>query len=406
MQNIVIDQPYEFVPPHRGTGWYRVLQQVYLRRYLRRTYGIERVECRNHELLRGSIEAGHGILLTPNHSRDSDPLVLGELARCVGRPFYFMASWHVFMQGTFMAWLLRRCGAFSIYREGMDRASVNAATEILEHAERPLVIFPEGVASRTNYHLNTLLDGTALIARSAAKKRGKAKPAGKVVVHPVAIHYHFHGDVEKSLGPVLDDIESRLTWRPQRHLSLLERVYKLGEALLSLKEVEYVGKAQSGPIHERLERLIDHLLVPLEAEWAKGEREDHIVARVKRIRTAILPDLIKGEIAEAERERRWRQLADVYLAQQLAHYPPDYVRENATPERLLETVERFEEGITDVARVHRPMSATVEVAPAIEVSPTRESRGSSDPVVTKIEQELKRMLGIAASGEAPNAVAA
>ena len=108
MQNIVIDQPYEFVPPHRGTFWYSVLQQVYLRRYLRRTYGIERVECRNHELLAQSIEAGHGVLLTPNHSRDCDPLVLGELARCVGRPFYFMASWHVFMQGKFMAWLLRR----------------------------------------------------------------------------------------------------------------------------------------------------------------------------------------------------------------------------------------------------------------------------------------------------------
>lgn len=405
MQNIVIDQPYEFVPPHRGTVWYSLLS-VYLRRYLRRTYGVERVECRNPELLRRSIEAGHGILLTPNHCRDCDPLVLGELARCVGKPFFFMASWHVFMQGKFMAWLLRRAGAFSIYREGMDRASVNAATEILETAERPLVIFPEGVASRTNYHLNTLLDGTALIARSAAKKRGKMQPASKVVVHPVAIQYHFHGEVEKSLGPVLDDIESRLTWRPQRHLSLVERIYKLGEALLSLKEVEYVGKAQSGPIRERIERLIDHLLVPLEAEWARGEREDHLVARVKRIRSAILPDLIKGEITEAERQRRWRQLADVYLAQQLFHYPPDYVREDATPERLLETAERFEEGMTDASRVHRPMSATVEVAPAIDVSPVRESRGSSDPVMTKIEQELRRMLGIGASGAVLKSVAA
>lgn len=405
MQNIVIEKPYQFIPPHRGTFWHSVLQ-VYLRRYLRRHYGIERVECRGQELLRASIEAGHGVLLTPNHSRDCDPLVLGELARCVGQPFFFMASWHVFMQGKFMAWLLRRAGAFSIYREGMDRASVNAATEILETAERPLVIFPEGVASRTNYHLNALLDGTALIARSAAKKRGKMQPAGKVVVHPVAIRYHFHGDVERSLGPVLDEIESRLTWRPQRQLSLIERIYKLGEALLSLKEVEYLGRAQAGTIRERIERLTDHLLVPLEAEWAKGERDGHIVARVKRIRTAILPDLIKGEIPEAERERRWRQLADVYLAQQLSHYPPDYVRENVTPERLLETVERFEEGITDQSRVHRPMSATVEVGPAIEMSPTREARGSSDPVMTKIEQELRRMLGIAASPAAPNSVAA
>ena len=405
MQNIVIDKPYEFVPPHRGTFWHALLQ-VYLRRYLRRHFGIERVECRGQELLRQSIDAGHGVLLTPNHSRDCDPLVLGELARCVGKPFFFMASWHVFMQGRFMAWLLRRAGAFSIYREGMDRASVNAATEILETAERPLVIFPEGVASRTNYHLNALLDGTALIARSAAKKRGKAQPSGKVVVHPVAIHYHFHGGVERALCPVLDDIESRLTWQPQRHLPLIERIYKLGEALLSLKEVECLGRAQAGTIRERIERLTDHLLAPLEDEWARGDHDGHIVARVKRVRTAILPDLVKGEIAEAERQRRWRHLADVYLAQQLSHYPPDYVRVNPTPERLLETVERFEEGITDAARVHRPMSATVEVAPAIEVNPTRESRGATDPLMSNVEQELRRMLGIASIGvEAQSAAA-
>jgi hypothetical protein len=96
----------------------------------------------------------------------------------------------------------------------------------------------------------------------------------------------------------------------------------------------------------------------------------------------------------------------VYLAQQLFHYPPDYVREDATPERLLETAERFEEGMTDASRVHRPMSATVEVAPAIDVSPVRESRGSSDPVMTKIEQELRRMLGIGASGAVLKSVAA
>ena len=394
MQNIVIDQPYQFIPPHHGTLVWNTVLRPYLRRYLRKNYGIEKVECRGAEHLRKSIEAGHGVLLTPNHARECDPLVLGQLSICVDRPFFFMASWHVFMQSRFMHWLLRRCGAFSIYREGMDRASVNAATEILESGERPLVIFPEGVASRTNYHLNALLEGTALMARAAAKKRGKMQPPGKVVVHPVAIRYNFHGDIEKTLAPVLDEIEARLTWRPQRHLPLVERIYKLGEALLSLKEVEYLGRTQAGPIRERIVRLTDHLLVPLEAEWTKGERDAHIVARVKRIRTAILPDLVKGEITEAERERRWRQLADVYLAQHLAHYPPDYVRSNVTPERLLETVERIEEGLTDVARIHRPMSATIEVAPAIEVNPTREARGSADPLMAKIEQELRRMLGL------------
>jgi len=32
-----------------------------------------------------------------------------------------MASWHLFKQSAAQTWLLRRAGAFSVYREGMDR---------------------------------------------------------------------------------------------------------------------------------------------------------------------------------------------------------------------------------------------------------------------------------------------
>ena len=58
-----------------------------------------------------------------------------------------MASWHVFMQSEMLSFFLRRAGVFSIYREGIDRGAVNLAVEILENAERPLVIFPEGIIS-------------------------------------------------------------------------------------------------------------------------------------------------------------------------------------------------------------------------------------------------------------------
>jgi len=92
-----------------------------------------------------------------------------------------------------------------------------------------------------------------------------------------------------------------------------------------------MGHSQEGPIYDRMQRLINHLLVPIEDEWLDGRHEGHIVARVKAIRTAILPDMVKGDISEEERTRRWKQLADVYLAQQLAFYPPDYIADNPTP---------------------------------------------------------------------------
>jgi len=45
-------------------------------------------------------------LITPNHSRDEDPFVVGELARQAGSPVYIMASWHLFMQDKLKTFML------------------------------------------------------------------------------------------------------------------------------------------------------------------------------------------------------------------------------------------------------------------------------------------------------------
>jgi hypothetical protein len=139
-------------------------------------------------------------------------------------------------------------------------------------------------------------------------------------------------------------------------------------------------------------RLINFLLQPLEREWLKGEGDGDVVARVKKLRMAILPDLVSGEIDEAERARRWRELADLYLAQQLSCYPPDYIRSRPTPERLLETVERFEEDLTDRTRIHRPLHAIIEVGEALPVSPVRERGGGPDPLMEKIRRQMEMLL--------------
>ena len=198
----------------------------------------------------------------------------------------------------------------------MDRTALNTAVEILEQGQRPLVIFPEGVVTRTNDRINPLLEGTAFIARTAAKKRAKASPAGKVVVHPIALRYVHDGDVRQTVEPRLTEIEQRLSWRPQKQLSLEDRITKLGTALLALKEIEYFGQPQTGTIWERSQRLIDGLLVPLEKEWLGGEHDSHVVTRVKKLRTAILPDMVQGDLRPKPNARTacWQQIADMYLA--------------------------------------------------------------------------------------------
>jgi 1-acyl-sn-glycerol-3-phosphate acyltransferase len=393
MQSVVIDEPYEFVPPYFGRCWPWLLQR-FARRRLRRSEGIEQLHCEGVDRLRESLAAGHSVLLAANHCRPSDPLVMVEMCRRAGVVPFTMASWHLFKQSPLQRFVLRRIGGFSVYREGLDRQALQASVDILQAATRPLVIFPEGVITRTNDRLVALMEGLAFIARSAAKKRAAADPPGQVVVHPVALRYNFHGDIDAALNETLDAIEHRLSWRPRRDSDRVQRIYRVGEALLWLKEIEYFGRPQTGDIPSRLQQLIDGILEPLEEEWLAGKTADTTVARVKQLRSVILQEMVAGGISPQERTRRWEQLEDMDLAQQLSHYPPEYVRSNPTTMRVLETVEKFEEDLTGVSRIHRPMSVTTQIGTAIPVSPKRTRGVAEDPLMTELERQLHEMLGI------------
>lgn len=395
MQTVVIDETYEFVPPYRGTGWARGLQMI-MPWWLRRSYGIESLQCEGLEHLKTSMNAGHGILLAANHCRPADPSVINEMCHRVGLVPNMMASWHLFKQNWLQKFILRRVGAFSVYREGLDRQALQAGVDILAEARRPLVIFPEGVITRTNDRLLPLMDGVSFIARSAAKKRAALNPPGQVVVHPIGIRYQFHGNIDEAVHQTLDEIERGLSWRPKRDADCVRRIYRVGEALLWLKEIEYLGRPQTGPIPDRLERLINGILVPLEDEWLGGQKEGTFVNRVKQLRIAILRDMVSGDLPEDEKKRRWDQLADMYIAQQLGHYPPEYVKSSRSKERLLETVEKFEEDLTDTSQIHRPMSATVRIGPAIPVAAKRDRKAAEDPVMAAIEQQLHQLLDLPA----------
>jgi len=243
------------------------------------------------------------------------------------------------------------------------------------------------------------MPGIALISRGAARKREKRSEnddGAPVVVVPVAIKYLFRGDIHSEIEPMLDEIEACLSWRKQRHLSLLERIFKLGHALLTLKELEFTGEMGDGDFSTRLNRLVDHLLVPLEEKWLDGAQRatpsSSVVSRVKELRKAVLPEMIDGGLGEDERTRRWQMLEDMHLAQQLSLYPPDYVRSMPTVDRLLETVDRFLENLTGHERPHPPIRAVVRVGEALRVDSRRRQGPRDDSLLTGIEEQVHTML--------------
>ena len=391
MQNLISTQPYRFVPPRADVFWWRIIVW-WMQRQLRKSDGVTTWEFRGLDRLRASLDAGSGVLLASNHSRPCDPSMMGLLSKEIGRPFHAMASWHLFLQGRVQRFLLQRVGAFSVYREGMDRESLKCAIRILAETQSPLVIFPEGIVTRNNDRLLNLMDGVSFIARSAAKQRAVSAKPGKVLVHPVFVRYFFEGDLAATLTPVLEKIEARLSWQPQSQLALTERIRKIGHALLAVKEGEYLGAAQLGTLHERLPRLLERVLEPLEREWNTGRGDPDTMARVKRLRSAIIPDMIRGGLAKEELARRWRQFADLYFAQQMYCYSADYLDGTPTPERLLETVERYEEDLTDKTTVHPPLHAVISIGEAIEASPTRDRAAENDPLADEVQRQLGILL--------------
>lgn len=392
MQKVVIDEPYEFVPPIYSDAWPSLLR-YYLPHYLRSAYGVHSVECRHAERLKASLDAGHSIVLAPNHSRMADPLVLGVLAVQTGCFLFAMASWHAFKQSWFQTFMIRRMGAFSVLREGNDRQAIDTAIKILIERKRPLILFPEGAVTRHNDQLEELMEGPSFIARQAAKRLEKSSNPRQVVIHPVAIRYAFTGDVEAAVRPALDEFEKRFTWQPQRHLSLVERINNIGNALLALKEIEFLGVPGTGNLFDRAEHLIDELLQRLESTWSIKESSGSVIARVKRLRTAILAGMISGNVSPEERERRWRDLAAAYYVQQISHYPRDYLhRTGNLPERIVETVERLEEDFTDKTLRFEPFQATIEVGEAIPVSSHRDRSAAGDPIIEEIKRQLQTMI--------------
>lgn len=392
MQKIVIDKPYRFIPPHRGDWIPSLIQRFRLNDcYLSHFEGVESHEVRYAERLTESVRRGDGIILAPNHCRYADPIALGWLARQVGIHLFAMASWHLFHQHWLQALAIRLCGAFSVYREGVDRQSLDTAISAVVEARRPLVVFPEGAVFRTNDRLAPLLEGISFLARNAARRREKAG-LSRAVVHPVAIKYLSGGNLKKNIEQVLLSLEDRLGWaRPPIDDRPLTRVRRLSEALLCLAEVRYFHQAQKGTTAQRQAALIEHLLAPLEQSWLGRVTGENLLTRVKQLRAAMVARLLQPDLPAPQRAQLWKELDAIYHAQQIGSYPADYLQP-ATEMRMLETLERIEEDLTGRVTIHRPLHAVLQVGHPIEVSTAKPPRGQADPLLEQLRSELEGML--------------
>lgn len=378
-------EPYRFIPPFRGTLWCRLGRGV-MTRHLRRRLGVQRWRFDGLDHLSDSLAKQAGILLTPNHSRWADPILMGVLGGQVDRYLYYVASYHLFRQGRLTAWLLNRMGGYSIWREGADRESIRTTTRLLADAERPVVLFPEGTWFRQNDRVGPLQDGLSLITRQAVRQ--STRP---IVIHPVGIKYWLLADPTAEIGRRLDRLEARLGWRPQGELSPTARIEKLGGALVAVKEIEYLGQTQPGALDARIARLVQSQVERLERQHLGREFDGWPLERIRRLRQQLVRRL--GERCDAPAIKK--DLDDLLFFENLNAQSLDYLTEAPTPERLAETVQRIEETVSDeVETPVAPLGAAVAVGPAIDVRTFSKGdrRDGPDPLTAHLRSAIQGLV--------------
>jgi 1-acyl-sn-glycerol-3-phosphate acyltransferase len=389
------DVPYQFVAPRPSRLWICLTRPI-LRHILRKTLRVVDVRFEEVGRLRELLTTGARLLIAPNHSDHADALAQFEIAHEVDTLFCYMATHQLFAGSIGLRKrLLPLWGVFPIDREGSALAALKTARDVLVQKKHPLVVYPEGEVYHTSDRLTPLREGVAAMALTSQKALG-ADTA--VMIVPVAMKYRYVAplvllpELERQLG----SLERRFTWRSNSTRPLSDRLYRFGEGLLALKEVEVLGSPSSGAADARVTHLRHTLLSRIEQQHlgriGTGELPERINA-VRRHCVDILrnPEATRGDLAACR-----ESLDDVFLVVQLFSYPGDYVRENPTVERIAETLMKFEEDLTGQPHVS-PLGdrrLTVRIGEPIDVREftVEKSRGSVSACTQNLQRHLQQAL--------------
>ena len=123
-----------------------------------------------------------------------------------------------------------------------------------------------------------------------------------------------------------------------------------------------------------------------------GPSDDPAPVRVKKLRAKLLalPDEERTNAVK-------RALAELHLVIQLFSYPGDYVASAPTPERMAETLEKFEEDLSgDEARPVGRRRARVVLGEPIDVKAAigdRRARQAAEELTEKLEAAIRELMG-------------
>ncbi|MGD7653058.1 MAG: 1-acyl-sn-glycerol-3-phosphate acyltransferase [Verrucomicrobiales bacterium] len=396
MRRLRNDLPYTFRSPVAGS-WVRPLGVLVNREaHLRRKYRVEEIEDEGFGRVRELCRDGHAVLLAPNHSDHSDPHVLIELGARHGLQPFFMGAREVFETSAAAAWALRRMGVFSVDRDGPDLSAIKTAISILAKEQEPLVVFPEGEIYHHHRRLDPLNEGVASILLKAS---GRMADGRKAFLVPVALRFDHDASVEATFCDRLSSLEARIGWTPKPAMGVDERVLRLANGVLAVKETEFLPEAGRGPIAGRLPQLCDNLLTDVEGRYPKDARAETPPERVRALRFRIRRRLLDAEKppSAGEREVLLDDLDRVFTALQAHSYIGDYLTDDPTVDRRAEMIMKLEEDLLGFPGYPVARTARVTAGEPMPVSDWLESgdlprKGGAGELTRRLEERLGGML--------------
>ncbi len=385
--------PYQTPPrwwsPMLSPGWFRFWR--FMRKRIRvKHHRLMDIEIQGLENLEQCMEQGHGVLITPNHSCHADPSTLYWVAEQLRTPFYFMAAWQVFQRASRTRLLiLRHHGCFSVDREGTDVRALRQAVDILQHKSHPLVIFPEGEIYHINKRVTPFRDGPAAIALTACKHTDRP-----VSIVPCGVRYQYTTSPMGELLELMDRLEEQILWRPKRNLILRKRIYQFAEAILGLKETEYLGQAQTGTLPERIRALAEYILQRMENRYGIDDRSPSLPERVKACRRHAIQLTENADLSEQEHAAAKIDLDDLFIVTQLFSYPGTYVSAKPTIEEMAEVLDKFEEDVLrePTASIRATRRAVVSLGKPILVEPGKGGKSQIHTLTENLEKEVQALL--------------
>lgn len=363
---------------------------------LLRKYKVPNLEDSGFGRVKELSQAGHAVLLAPNHADHSDPHVMTALIARHGMRSHFMAAREVFEVSKAGAWALQSMGVFSVDRDGPDLSAIKTAITLLEKSSDPVVIYPEGEIYHHHERLDPLHEGVASILLKAA---GRMKDGREAWLVPVGIRFHHDPAVKETFNDRLSSLEDRIGWTPRPSMAIDERIVRLGTGLLGLKEMEYLGESGRGKIQDRLAVLCEGLLVEVEARQGRDPKAATAPERVRAQRYRIRKRLLDAEKPPTylERTALLDDLDRVFTALQAHSYIGDYFLAEQTLDRRAETIMKLEEDLLGFPNYPTPRTARVTAGEPIAVSKMLAAgelpaKGGAGELTALLEKRLGELL--------------